>query len=308
LKDTLLILGQALGFLSFAGEAKVQLLPTSWPSEQLPPPTSSLMSIASQKGLLAAAGPDAVIVATTESVRKAFEGPNSGDGNLKPFQPQLKLPMPMRVSQLAFSADESYLVLSAETGGGLAVYDIQALLQGSTQSAFELSTNGQALRVLAPNPTPEKGELLALVTTDGNLMMANLKERSFVTGPNGQVLKSGVSCVSWSTKGKQLVAGLGDGTAYQMTPEGEGKAEIPRPPDVDRGDHSKCFSLLRCESMLISKSLPSLGWKTMYSSWFILRRPWTTAKHHNHPFTSSLDSLLRTLHSKRSRILPAHLA
>ena len=239
LKDTLLILGQALGFLSLAGEAKVQLLPTSWPSEQLPPPTSSLMSIASQKGLLAAAGPDAVIVATTESVRKAFEGPNSGDGNLKPFQPQLKLPMPMRVSQLAFSADESYLVLSAETGGGLAVYDIQALLQGSTQSAFELSTNGQALRVLAPNPTPEKGELLALVTTDGNLMMANLKERSFVMGPNGQVLKSGVSCVSWSPKGKQLVAGLGDGTAYQMIPEGDVRAEIPRPPDVDRGDHGK---------------------------------------------------------------------
>ena len=225
--------------MSFAGEAKVQLLPTSWPSDQLPPPTSSLMSIASQRGLVAASGPDAVVVATTDSVRKAFEGPNSGDGNLKPFQPQLKLPMPMRVSQLAFSADESYLVLSAETGGGLAVYDVQALLQGSTQSSFELSTNGQALRALTPNPTPEKGELLALVTTDGNLMIANLKERNFVAGPNGQVLKTGVSCVSWSPRGKQLVAGLGDGTAYQMTPEGDGKAEIPRPPDVDRADHGK---------------------------------------------------------------------
>lgn len=225
--------------MTFAGEAKVQLLPRSWPSDRLPPPTSSLMSVASQKGLVAAAGPDEVIVATTESVRKAFEGPDSGDGNLKPFQPQLKLPMPMRVSQLAFSADESYLVLSAETGGGLAVYDVQALLQGSTQSTFELSTNAQALRALAPNPTPEKGELLALVTANGNLMMANLKERNFVSGPNGQVLKSGVSCVSWSTKGKQLVAGLGDGTAYQMTPEGEGKAEIPRPPNVDGGDYGK---------------------------------------------------------------------
>ena len=242
---------QALGFLSFAGEAKVQLLSTPWPSDQLPPATSSLMSIASQKGLIAAAGPDAVIVASTESVRKAFEGSNSGDGNLKPFQPQLKLPMPMRVSQLAFSADESCLVLSAETGGGLAVYDVQALLHGSTQSSFELSTNGQALRALAPNPTPEKGELLALVTTDGNLMIANLKERSFISGPNGQVLKTGVSCVSWSKQGKQLVAGLGDGTAYQMTPEGECKAEIPRPPDVDRGDHGKRYTSFPVEPVLI---------------------------------------------------------
>ncbi len=202
------------------------------------------MIVVSQKGLVAAAGPDAIIVATTESVRKSFEGPDSGDGNLKPFQPELKLPMPMRVSQLAFSADESYLVLSAETGGGLAVYEVQALLQGSTQSTFELSTNGQALRALVPNPTPEKGELFAMMTTDGNLMIANLKERNFISGPSGQVLKDGVSCISWSTKGKQLVAGLGNGTAYQMTPEGEGKAEIPRPPNVNMGDYGKLISSL----------------------------------------------------------------
>jgi nucleoporin NUP159 len=198
------------------------------------------MSVASHKGLVAAAGPDAVIVATTESVRKAFEGPNTGDGNFKPFQPQLTLPMPMRVSQLAFSADESYLVLSAEVGGGLAVYDVQALLQGSTNSAFELSTNGQALRALVPNPTAERGELFAVVTADGNLMMANLKEKAFVPGANGQVLKDGVSCLSWSPKGKQLVAGLGNGTAFQMTPEGVGKLDIPKPPSVDGNHHGMC--------------------------------------------------------------------
>lgn len=195
------------------------------------------MSVASNKGLVAAAGPDAVILATTESVRKAFDGPNTGDGNFKPFHPQLTLPMPMRLSQVAFSADESYLVLAAEVGGGLAVYDVQALLQGSTQSAFELSTNGQALRALVPNPTAERAELFAVVTADGNLMMANLKERAFVAGANGQVLKDGVSCLSWSTKGKQLVAGLGNGTAYQMTPEGVGKLDIPKPPGVDNNHH-----------------------------------------------------------------------
>jgi nucleoporin NUP159 len=199
------------------------------------------MSVASRKGLVAAAGPDAVIVATTDSVRKAFEGPNTGDGNQKPFQPQLSLPMPMRISQLSFSADETYLVLSAEVGGGLAVYEVQALLQGSTQSAFELSTNGQSLRALIPNPTPEKGELFAVVTADGNLMMANLKERTFISGPNGQVLKEGVSCLSWSSKGKQLVAGLGNGTAFQMTPEGLGKGNIPRPPSVEQDHHGKFY-------------------------------------------------------------------
>jgi nucleoporin NUP159 len=199
------------------------------------------MGISSYRGLIAAAGPDVIIVATTESVRKAFEGPG---GNFKSFEPQLKIPMPMRVSQLAFTADGSYLVLSAESGGGLAVYEVDALLNGSTQTAFELSTNGEALRALVPNPTREKGELLAVVTVDGNLMMANLKDRTFRSGPNGQVLKDGVSCVSWSTKGKQLVAGLGNGTASQMTPEGEVKAEIPKAPGVEENSHGMSYLTL----------------------------------------------------------------
>ncbi|KAG0651029.1 Nuclear pore [Hyphodiscus hymeniophilus] len=218
---------EALAFLAIGGDNKVQLS-SPWPSDNLPPPTASLMSVASHKGLVAAAGPDAVIVATTESVRQTFN--DIQGGKIKQFQAQLRIPMPMRISQLAFSSDESYLVLSAENGGGLAVYETQALMSGSTQSAFELSTNGQALRALVPNPTAEKGELFAIITTDGNLMMANLKDRNFISSTNGQVLKNNASCLSWSTKGKQLVAGLGDGTAYQMTPEGEGKGDIPKPP------------------------------------------------------------------------------
>ncbi|KAM0305758.1 hypothetical protein HYE67_008297 [Fusarium culmorum] len=214
-----------LGFLSIAGDAKVRLT-TPW--ESLPSSTASLLSIASRKGLVAAAGPDQVVIATTESVRKAFEASQDGDTDIRNFEPQLKIPMPMRVSQLSFTADENYLILSAESGGGLAVYEVQSLLSGSTNSAFELSTNGETLRAMIPNPTPEKAELCAIVTNNGNLHMANLKERQ-ISSP----LKNQVSCVSWSSKGKQLCAGLGDGTIFQMTPEGEGKGEIPRPPDMD---------------------------------------------------------------------------
>ncbi|KAK6604428.1 nuclear pore complex subunit nup159 [Botrytis cinerea] len=239
----------ALHFHALAGESKLQLLPSAWPADNPPPPTSSLLSISSRRGLLAAAGPDAIVVARTASVEKAFEG--TGSGNFKSFQPELRIPMPMRVSQLAFSADDAYLILSAETGGGLAVYDVDALLNGSTQTAFEIPTNGESLRALVPNPTREKGELLAVVTGDGNLMMANLKDRAFKPGPNGQVLRSGVSCVSWSTKGKQLVAGLGDGSAVQMTPEGEIKAEIPKPPGLNDGDHVSSITWLENNVFLL---------------------------------------------------------
>ncbi|KAI9823598.1 MAG: hypothetical protein M1832_002379 [Thelocarpon impressellum] len=228
---------EGLGFLSLSGERKVRLLPTAWPSDALPPPTSSLLSVASNKGLVAAAGPEALVVASTEALRAQFARDGTGDGDIVAFEPQLRIPFQTRISQVAFSADESFLVISAENGGGLAVYDVQAVMQGNTQPSFELPTNGTSLRALTPNPTPEKAELFAVVTVNGDLMMANLKTCQFVVGPNGPVLKQAVSCVSWSTRGKQLVAGLGNGTAHQMTPEGEDKAEIPRPPQGLDGDH-----------------------------------------------------------------------
>jgi len=221
--------GQGLLFKGLNGDSKVQL---TEPWTDAPAPTSSLLSIASRKGLVAAAGPKSIIIATTESVRKAFEADQTGDSQVRPFSPQATVPLPVRVSQLAFTSDEQYLVLSAETGGGLAVYDVQALTQGATQSAFELNTNGETLRALVPNPNPESAHYCAVVTTNGNLYMASLADRQLVSGSNGVVLRSQVSCAAWSTKGKQLVAGMADGTIYQMTPDGTEKAHIPKPPSL----------------------------------------------------------------------------
>lgn len=119
--------------------------------------------------------------------------------------------------------------MSAEQGGGLAVYETQTILQGSAQSVFEIGTSGENVKTLVPNPMTELAEFCAVVTTNGNLLMANFKERNLVAGSNGQVLRAGVTSVGWSTKGKQLVAGLANGTVIQMTPDGIEKAVIPKP-------------------------------------------------------------------------------
>ncbi|KAG8532752.1 uncharacterized protein KY384_002630 [Bacidia gigantensis] len=173
----------------------------------------------------------------TEAVRQAYSSPDGG--NTKPFTPQLTLNLGMRVSQVAFSADEEFMVLSAESGGGLAVYQVQSLMQGSTQPAFGLSTNGVSVRALLANPTAEKAEFFAVVDTNGQLMMANLKSRQFHSRAQGQVLKDAVSCVSWSNKGKQLVAGLANGACIQLTPEGDAKAEFPAPPSLPSEQYGK---------------------------------------------------------------------
>lgn len=220
---------EGLGFLAIAGSSKVRLVS---PWSPAPAPTASLLSIASRSGLVAAASPDAVVVASTEDVRKAFEAPADGDSDVRPFQPQLSLKLPTRICQLAFTADENYLVLSAEQGGGLAAYEVQSLKQGSTQPAFQIPTNGESLRALVPNPQAATGELCAVVTSQGKLLVGNMKDQNFTQGANGQVLKEQVSCVAWSTKGKQLIAGMGNGTMVQMTPTGDVKAEVPRPSEL----------------------------------------------------------------------------
>lgn len=225
-----LIHEQAVGFHALAGESKVRLIP-KWPSDSLPPPTSSLLSVANGKGLLAAAGPDSVIIATTEAVRKAFISP--GEDKIKGFEPQLTLNMGMRISQVTFSANEDFLALSAENGGGLAIYEVSSLLQGNTQPAFEVPTNGVALRALLPNPSPEMAQYLAVVTVNGQLMIADLKSKQFMSGVSGQLLRDNVSIASWSNKGKQLVAGLGNGSCVQMTPSGQIQAEFSAPPGLD---------------------------------------------------------------------------
>lgn len=231
---------QAIGFQNIAGESRLRLLPSPWPQDALPPPTASLLSIASRKGLLAAAGPESVIIASTDTVREAYNV--SEGGNLKPFSPELTLDLGTRISQVEFSADEELLILSAENGGGLAVYEVPSLLQGKKQSAFQLATNGTALRALLPNPTAEKSGLLAVVTAHGQLMIASLKSRQFVTGSQGQVLQEGVSSVSWSNRGKQLVAGLASGRCVQMTPEGAVKAEISAPPGLEGDQHGMFYA------------------------------------------------------------------
>ncbi|EFE39025.1 nuclear pore complex subunit Nup159, putative [Trichophyton verrucosum HKI 0517] len=229
---------QQIGFLSIGHNAKVKLLPTPWPEDSLPAPTASLLSVTSIKGLLAAAGPEGITIARTDSVRKAYASEPVDGSDVRTFQPELQIPLPKRVSHLAFSADGSALVVAVDGGDALAIYDVSGLLQGRTQPTATFNINGATLRALAANPNPDTSELFAAVTTNGELLIANLKTNQLVSGSAGPVLKSGVSSVCWSNKGTQLVAGLGDGNAYQVKPDGEKQADIPRAPEIGSDHHA----------------------------------------------------------------------
>jgi len=219
-------------FQAASGEDKLRLLPSPWPTDNFPQTTASLLSVASSKGLVAAASPDTLVLASTESLRQTYLNGTADADKVKAFTPQATIPVP-RVSQVAFSSDENCLVIAAEQGGGLAVYDTNALLSGSKEPAFQLGTEGQSVRQLLPNPNPESSRYFGIVTTSGALLLADLQEQKLVNSSSGSaIFHQNVSCACWSRLGKQIIAGLADGTAVQIDQQGVVKATIPEPPQL----------------------------------------------------------------------------
>ncbi|TKA27909.1 hypothetical protein B0A50_03974 [Salinomyces thailandicus] len=225
---------EQLGFQSASGEDKLRLLPSGWPADSQPPPSASLLSVASSKGLVAAAGPDTLVLAQTDKLRQTFGEGTSGAEKVKEFAPDATIAIP-RVSQVAFSSDESCLAIAADQGGGLAVYETNALTSGGKDAAFQIGTQGVGVRQLLPNPNPSEStaHLFAIVLQTGQLLLADLKTRELAKSSGGTpVFHENVTCACWSRLGKQIMAGKQDGTAVQIDPQGNVKAEIPRLPDL----------------------------------------------------------------------------
>ncbi|CRG84540.1 Proteoglycan 4 [Talaromyces islandicus] len=235
-----------LGFMGVDKDCNIRLLPTPWPADALPQPTSSLLAVSSAKGLVVGGGPNGLVVSTTKAVREAISTKVDGGAKTKPFEPQAQIALPSRPTHVAFCVGDSALAVSTETNNRLFVFDTATLTQGNAQPQLSIETNA-ALRTLAPNPTStdqQLSSLVALVTADGNLLLANLKTSSLVNGSSGPVFRSGVASVTWSNKGKQMVAGLADGTCVQLDPQGQVKAEIPRPPELEGNKHVSSLSWL----------------------------------------------------------------
>jgi nucleoporin NUP159 len=218
-----------LSFKQLGKENKARILPQPWPQDAPPVPYASLLAVASQRGLIAAAGHNAVYITTTDAVRKAYDPESTAVKNVE-IVLELRLP---RLSQLSFSSDEKWMVACAESGGGLAVYDVDALNRGIKDAAFQLATEGISVQALAPNPAIDNAQYYCVLLSDGKMMLVDLNKKEFVSGANGPVFLDGVSSVAWSNRGKQIVAGFKDGTAQQVKPDGKIANAIPLPPDTN---------------------------------------------------------------------------
>ncbi|EDP54143.1 hypothetical protein KXW57_003966 [Aspergillus fumigatus] len=273
------VIADEVGFKGVSGDSNVRFLPTPWPEDALPAPTSSLLAVAPTKGIVAGGAPNSLVIASSDAVRKAI-GATTGESKVKtkPFEPQATLPLPARPTHVAFASGDNALVLATENGAELVVYQTATLLTGNPQPALGIPMNGTTLRAMAPNPSPSEdilSSLVALVTANGELLIADLKGANLIRGPSGQVLRTGVSSVCWSNKGKQLVAGLADGTAVQLTPDGTQKDVIPRPSDLEGDCHVSSIAWLENDIFLMvytpNATEDDMG-QTPASSYYIITR------------------------------------
>lgn len=233
---------QILGFTPLSaglnGPKKLKLLPSPWPIDNLPPVSATLLSVAPKRGILAAASPDKLVIASTEKVRKAFQEKAEAEDVVTSFSPDATLPVP-QLRHVAFSADEDFLVISAENGGALSVYSVDDLLKGNAQPGLQVATDNTSVRALLPNPAAEQAHYMVVILDSGRLDITD------VSGGNAKTVHNEkVTCAAWSVKGKAIVAGFEDGTAaiHLVSSLDQVKARIPRPPELGDSHICKCFS------------------------------------------------------------------
>jgi len=211
-------------------------VPTEWPLDHLPPPSSTLLSVASKRGIVAAAGPDRLVVFSTDTIYAGFKkDPPAGAAHkdvVEDITPEVSIAVP-RLSHVAFTSDENYLVISGESEGGIAVYEVDALLHKNTEPAFSIPTEGTPVLVLSPNPQVLPN-YIAIVMDGGQLVFADLNIKALVhKSSGGPIFRENVTSVVWSVLGKALLVGLEDGTVVQLAVDGTQMAVIPRPPKLD---------------------------------------------------------------------------
>ncbi|KAI5293105.1 hypothetical protein KEM52_005829, partial [Ascosphaera acerosa] len=241
-----------IGFQAIAGDAKVRLIPDPWPADDPPASGSSLLAIAPTKSLLVAVGPRGLVVCSTDALREAFTASNdsNSDSSYKPFKAQLEVPIAQKVSHIAFTRDDVSLVAVTQDDHGIIAFETDAFLRNNPQPVFNVPTPNIRFRHFVANPGISR--YFAAITYNGELMVIDMSQKSFVqsSGGGGSSHAVNCSCVAWSKKGKQLVAGTMDGSMVQMTPEGQVKAEIPRPSDLEGDRHVSSIAWLENDVFL----------------------------------------------------------
>uniref|UniRef100_A0A3P9HJU9 Nuclear pore complex protein Nup214 n=1 Tax=Oryzias latipes TaxID=8090 RepID=A0A3P9HJU9_ORYLA len=205
------------------------------PPEHLPKDRSSLLTVSNKYGL------------TFVGLDRTFKVYQTQD-ILSGTPPLATVTVELALHHLALSCDELTLSVCgvAEENLFLTFYDVRTFINGKSTQKLPFATfrpdvpPGTLVQDLKWNPA--NVSMLAACLSDGSMMILDVTD--LVKMQAKLPSTSGITCIGWSPKGKQVAAGKMNGTVSQYTPALEEKKVIPCPHFYTSEDPVKALDVL----------------------------------------------------------------
>ncbi|KAM4635277.1 nuclear pore complex protein Nup214 isoform 2-T2 [Polymixia lowei] len=191
--------------------------------EDLPKDRSSLLALSNKFGLIFVGLDRTLKVYLTRDILSADKFEGNSNENVEDTTALVELSVELPLHHLALSSDEltlSVCGMSDEAGLSLAFYDVRTFMNktrlqklpfASQQPAVDPGTRVQDLKW-----NPVQASMLAVCMSDGSLMVLDVADS--ITVQARLPASSGITCICWSPKGKQVAVGKMNATVSQYTP------------------------------------------------------------------------------------------
>ncbi|XP_043952489.1 nuclear pore complex protein Nup214 isoform X3 [Gambusia affinis] len=217
--------------------------------EDMPKDRSSLLTVSNKYGLTFVGLGRTFKVYLTLNILAADKADGSAYEVVKGVPALVEVTGDMSLHHLALSCDELTLSVcgtSEETGLSIAFYDVRTFInkarpQKSPFASLQPAVASDAL-VQDLKWNPAQPSMLAACLSDGSMMILEVTDGVKIQAQ--LPANSGVTCLSWSPKGKQVAVGKMNATVSQYTPALEEKRVIPCPPFYNSDDPVKALDVL----------------------------------------------------------------
>ncbi|XP_054896045.1 nuclear pore complex protein Nup214 [Poeciliopsis prolifica] len=217
--------------------------------EDVPKERSSLLTVSNKYGLTFVGLGQTFKVYLTQNILAADRADGSSYEVVKGIPALVEVTGDMSLHHLALSCDELTLSVcgtTEETGLAIAFYDVRTFInkarpQKSPFASLQPPVASDAL-VQDLKWNPAQPSMLAACLSDGSMMILEVTDGVRIQAQ--LPANSGVTCLSWSPKGKQVAVGKMNATVSQYTPTLEEKRVIPCPPFYNSDDPVKALDVL----------------------------------------------------------------